>query len=81
MLSGKMALTAENAIFYQVVYGSAISRLIGGLAGRGLDVIYNPDTGKYTEVGGGNINLCIPINIGKSEIACADRLNPIGGQA
>jgi hypothetical protein len=47
LLSGTMVLTPENNIFYQVVYGSAISRHIGGLTGRGLDVVYNPDTGKY----------------------------------
>jgi hypothetical protein len=50
LLSGKMVLTPENEIFYQVVYGSAIARLIGGLTGRGLDVIYNPNTGKYETI-------------------------------
>lgn len=55
LLSGTMELTPENKIFYQVVYGSAISRLVGGLTGRGLDVVYNPTTGKYetiTSMGG-----------------------------
>jgi hypothetical protein len=55
LLSGKMVLTAENEIFYQIVYGSAIARLIGGLTGRGLDVIFNPNTGKFetiTSMGG-----------------------------
>jgi len=50
LLSGKMVLTPENEIYYQVVYGSAIARLVGGLAGRGLDVIYNPDTGKFETI-------------------------------
>jgi len=50
LLSGKMVLTEENEIFYQVVYGSAISRHIGGLTGRGLDVVYNPNTGKYETI-------------------------------
>jgi len=55
LLSGKMVLTEENVIFYQVVYGSAISRHVGGLTGRGLDVVYNPTTGKFetlTTMGG-----------------------------
>jgi hypothetical protein len=30
---------------YQAVYGSAISRFINGLNGRGLDMIENPNTG------------------------------------
>jgi hypothetical protein len=50
LLSGTMELTPENELFYQVVYGSAISKLIGGLTGRGLDVVYNPTTGKYETI-------------------------------
>jgi hypothetical protein len=50
LLSGTMVLTPENKIFYQVVYGSAIARLISGLSGRGLDVIFNPNTGKYETI-------------------------------
>jgi hypothetical protein len=50
LLSGKMILTPENEIFFQVVYGSAIARLVGGLTGRGLDVIYNPITGKFETI-------------------------------
>lgn len=45
-----MVLTPENKIFYQVVYGSAIAGLIGGLSGRGLDVIFNPNTGIYETI-------------------------------
>jgi hypothetical protein len=55
LLSGNMNLTEKDEILFQVVYGTAIARYVGALTGRGLDVIYNPTTGKFetlSEFGG-----------------------------
>jgi hypothetical protein len=45
VVSGNVELTSRMETHYQAVYGSAISRFINGLNGRGLDMIENPNTG------------------------------------
>jgi hypothetical protein len=58
MLSGIMKLDQTNSILYQIVYGTAISRYLDSLVGKGLDVVYNPDKERFETLalGGGYIS-------------------------
>ncbi len=47
LLSGKVKFTTKDLVLFQVVYGNAISGFIKALAGKGLDVVYNPTTREF----------------------------------
>ncbi len=44
LLAGVYNLDEDNKFQFQGVYGSAISRFITALSGKGLDLVYNPNT-------------------------------------
>jgi hypothetical protein len=44
-------LGAGHQLSAQVIVGSGISRYITGFAGRGLDLLYDPETGTYVPLG------------------------------
>ena len=50
LLSGKIKFTPDNILLFQAVYGRAISSFIKALAGKGLDVIFNPSTREFETV-------------------------------
>jgi len=50
LLSGKINLFWKNRIQFQFVGGRAIARFIEAITGRGLDVIYNQNTGNFEVV-------------------------------
>jgi hypothetical protein len=50
MLSGKSQVSPVDAFLFQFIGGLAISRYLGSLGGKGLDLIYNPNTGKFERV-------------------------------
>jgi len=47
MLSGKSQVSQNDAFLFQMIGGLAISRFVGSLGGKGLDLVYNPNTGAY----------------------------------
>ena len=47
MLSGRSQVSDVDAVLFQFLGGVAISRFVGSLGGKGLDLIYNPTTGAY----------------------------------
>jgi hypothetical protein len=47
LISGSMILVEQNSILFQVVYGKAVARYITALTGKGLDLIFNPNTNEY----------------------------------
>jgi hypothetical protein len=49
-VSGKVELDGEDQILFQVIGGRAISRFVGSLGGKGLDVLLNPITGEWEAV-------------------------------
>jgi hypothetical protein len=51
LLSGKFAIDERSEIRYQGFIGSAIAKYITGISRKGLDVIYNPGTGKFETLG------------------------------
>jgi hypothetical protein len=44
LLAGVYNLDKENRFLFQGVYGAAISRFITALNGKGIDLVYNPNT-------------------------------------
>ena len=44
LLAGVYNLDKENKFLFQGVYGAAISRFITALNGKGIDLVYNPNT-------------------------------------
>ena len=50
LFSGRFEIGSSDALMFQLVGGSGISRFISALEGRGLDVVYNPDTGRFETV-------------------------------
>ena len=50
LLAGNYNLDQDNKFLFQAVYGSAISRFIRALSGKGLDLIYDPYTKSYEVV-------------------------------
>ena len=44
MFAGVYNLDADNKFLFQGVYGAAISRFITALNGKGIDLVYNPNT-------------------------------------
>ncbi|MCU0344306.1 MAG: DcaP family trimeric outer membrane transporter [Ignavibacterium sp.] len=44
LLAGVYALDPDNKFLFQGVYGAAISRFITALNGKGIDLVYNPNT-------------------------------------
>ena len=47
MLSGRSQVSDVDAVLFQFLGGLAISRFVGSLGGKGLDLVYNPNTGAY----------------------------------
>lgn len=50
MLSGKSQVSERDAFLFQAVGGLAISRFVGSLGGKGLDLVYNPNSGKFEQM-------------------------------
>jgi hypothetical protein len=59
LLSADLGLGGRDRILFQVVGGNGISRFITALGGQGLDVIFDPNTGKFETVAsiGGFVSL------------------------
>lgn len=53
LLSGHIKTNKKVELLFQGFAGKAISRFINGITGRGLDVIYSPDTDKFETLGSG----------------------------
>ena len=49
-LSGKSQVAERDAFLFQAVGGLAISRFVGSLGGKGLDLVYNPNTGNFEQM-------------------------------
>lgn len=49
-LSGRVDVDGEDQILFQAIGGRAISRFVGSLGGKGLDVILDPITGEWSAV-------------------------------
>jgi hypothetical protein len=49
-VSGRVDLDGDDQLLFQAIGGRAISRFVGSLGGKGLDVILNPDTGRWEAV-------------------------------
>jgi hypothetical protein len=49
-LSGRSQVAERDAFLFQAVGGLAISRFVGSLGGKGLDLVYNPNTGNYEQM-------------------------------
>ncbi len=49
-LSGRSQVAERDAFLFQAVGGLAISRFVGSLGGKGLDLVYNPNTGDYEQM-------------------------------
>lgn len=47
LLAGVYNLDTENKFLFQGVYGAAISRYITALKGKGIDLVYNPNTNLF----------------------------------
>jgi hypothetical protein len=50
LLSGHIEFSELNKFMWQIVGGYAISRFITALSGQGLDVVLNPNTGRWETV-------------------------------
>ncbi|MCL7979663.1 MAG: DcaP family trimeric outer membrane transporter [marine benthic group bacterium] len=50
MLSGSSQVAENDKFRFQAIGGIAISRFVGSLGGKGLDLLFNPDTGKFEQV-------------------------------
>jgi hypothetical protein len=50
LLSGRIDISEPNVLMWQLVGGNAISRYITTLSGQGLDVVLNPNTGRWETV-------------------------------
>lgn len=50
LLSGRIEISEPDVFMWQLVGGSAISRYITALSGQGLDVVVNPNTGRWETV-------------------------------
>jgi hypothetical protein len=48
--SGKIDLDGDDQLLFQVIGGRAISRFVGSLGGKGLDVILNPESGSWEAI-------------------------------
>jgi hypothetical protein len=53
LFSGRVGLAGEDALLFQAVLGSGISKFITAFAGRNLDVIFNPISGEFETLGVG----------------------------
>lgn len=51
LFSGNVSFKERASLLFQAYAGSAISRFITGLTGKGLDAVYNPNTGIYEPLG------------------------------
>jgi hypothetical protein len=49
-VSGRVDLDGDDQILFQAIGGRAISRFVGSLGGKGLDVVLNPFTGQWEPV-------------------------------
>ena len=49
-LSGRLDLDDEDQLLFQAIGGRAVSRFVGSLGGKGLDLLLNPETGRWVEV-------------------------------
>jgi hypothetical protein len=49
-LSGRIDVDGDDEILFQAIGGRAISRFVGSLGGKGLDVLLDPFTGEWTAV-------------------------------
>jgi len=49
-VSGRVDLDGDDQLLFQAIGGRAISRFVGSLGGKGLDVILNPITGQWEAV-------------------------------
>jgi hypothetical protein len=49
-VSGKIDLDGDDQLLFQAIGGRAISRFVGSLGGKGLDVLLNPITGAWEAV-------------------------------
>ena len=49
-VSGRVELDGDDEILFQAIGGRAISRFVGSLGGKGLDVILDPVTGQWDAV-------------------------------
>ena len=50
MLSGRSQVAERDAFLFQAVGGLAISRFVGSLGGKGLDLLYNPFSGRFEQM-------------------------------
>jgi hypothetical protein len=50
MLSGRSQVAERDAFLFQAIGGMAISRFVGSLGGKGLDLVYNPFSGRYEQM-------------------------------
>ena len=50
MLSGKSQVSPDDAFLFQMIGGMAISRFVGSLGGKGLDLVFNPNTGSFEQM-------------------------------
>ncbi|MCL7958735.1 MAG: DcaP family trimeric outer membrane transporter [marine benthic group bacterium] len=48
--SGTIDLDGDDQLLFQVIGGRAISRFVGSLGGKGLDVILNPESGSWEAI-------------------------------
>jgi hypothetical protein len=49
-VSGRVDLDGDDQLLFQAIGGRAISRFVGSLGGKGLDVLLNPITGRWEAV-------------------------------
>lgn len=49
-VSGEIDLQDDHQLLFQAIGGQAISRFVGSLGGKGLDVLLNPETGRWVGV-------------------------------
>jgi hypothetical protein len=50
MLSGSSQVAENDRFQFQAIGGIAISRFVGSLGGKGLDLLFNPNTGSFEQV-------------------------------
>jgi hypothetical protein len=50
MLSGSSQVAENDKFRFQAIGGVAISRFVGSLGGKGLDLLFNPNTGSFEQV-------------------------------
>jgi hypothetical protein len=49
-VSGLLSLDDEDELLFQAIAGRSISRFVGSLGGKGLDVLQDPETGRWVGV-------------------------------